>query len=86
MSDNPAFVARKFQDAQKLAAKGYSCPLCSDTFHAEPKLWEHAKRRHSQELGSKDAGTEAEVRKKLRQEAVGKAYVTAVQYTLRAVK
>ena len=75
MGDKPAFVARKFQDAQRLAAKGFSCPLCSDTFHAEPKLWEHAKSQHKQKLGFTDSVAEAEARRLFRHEAVGKAYV-----------
>ena len=82
MSDNPAFVARKFQDAQRLAAKGYACPLCSETFHAEPKLWEHGRTRHIKELGLSDAVAEAEIRKRFRHDAVGKAYVTTAHYTI----
>lgn len=78
MADKPAFVARKFQDAQRLAAKGFSCPLCSDTFQAEPKLWEHAKNQHRQMLGFADPVGEAEARKRFRHEAVGKAYVMTV--------
>ena len=75
MGDKPTFVARKFQDAQKLAAKGLSCPLCPDTFYADLKLWEHAKRRHQQELGLVDGTDEEKARKRFRHEAAEKAYV-----------
>ncbi|KAL8823252.1 MAG: hypothetical protein Q9191_006030 [Dirinaria sp. TL-2023a] len=78
MADKPAFVARKFQDAQRLAAKGFSCPLCSETFQAEPKLWEHAKSQHKQTLGYAGSVGEAEARKRFRSEAVPKAYVMTV--------
>jgi hypothetical protein len=75
MSDKPAFVARKFQDAQKLAAKGYFCPLCSDTFQVDQKLWEHAKTQHGQQLGLADVADEEKARKQFRREATAKAYV-----------
>lgn len=82
MGDKPAFVARKFQDAQKLAARGYSCPLCPDTFHADVKLWEHAKSTHQQELGLAGMTNEENARKSFRREAMEKAYVnTKHQYT-----
>ena len=80
MSDKPAFVARKFQDAQRLAAKGYSCPLCSDTFHADLKLWEHAKTCHPQELGPADPADDEKARKRFRREAIEKAYVVILRY------
>jgi len=75
MSEKPAFVARKFQDAQKLAAKGYFCPLCSDTFHVDQKLWEHAKKQHGQQLGLVDVADDENTRKQFRREAIAKAYV-----------
>lgn len=75
MSDKPAFLARKFQDAQKLAAKGLSCPLCSDTFHADLGLWEHAKIQHFQELDLGNADDEEKARQRFRREAIEKAYV-----------
>lgn len=78
--DKPAFVARKFQDAQKLAAKGYSCPLCSDTFPADPKLWQHAKVRHYEELGLGDMADEEGTRKRFRREAIEKAYVSNTKW------
>ena len=75
MGDKPAFVARKFQDAQKLAAKGYSCPICSDNFQADLKLWDHAKKQHPDELDLTKVGDEEHVRKRFRREAIEKAYV-----------
>lgn len=74
MSENPTFVARKFQDAQKLAAKGYSCPLCSDTFHADQKLWEHAKTQHWQQLDL-DVADEENARKRFWRDVIADAYV-----------
>lgn len=73
MSDKPAFVARKFQDAQKLAAKGYVCPL--DTFQVDQKLCEHAKSQHGQQLGLADVVDEEKARKQLWRETIAKAYV-----------
>lgn len=75
MSGNPAFVARKFQDDQKLAAKGFSCPLCSDTFDTDLRLWEHAKIQHWQELGLEEAADEEVARRRCIREAIEKAYV-----------
>ena len=73
--DKPAFVARKFQDAQRLAAKGFSCPLCAETFKAEPILWAHAKAQHQQARSLASAIDEVEPRKRFRHAAVEKAYV-----------
>jgi hypothetical protein len=79
MSEKPAFVARKFQDAQKLAAKGLYCPLCSDTFHADQKLWDHAKSQHGQELSLADLPDEEKARKQFRREAIAKTYVDTLR-------
>lgn len=75
MSETPVFVGRKIQDALKLADKGLVCPRCSDTFHAEPKLWDHAKVQHAQDLGLTDVADEQKARNQFRLEAVAKAYV-----------
>ena len=72
--DKPHFIARRFQDAQRLAAKGgYSCPFCIETFLAEPKLWEHAKLKHSDSLGLTDQTDETGMREGFRKAAKEKA-------------
>ena len=72
--DKPHFIARRFQNAQRLAAKGgYSCPSCMDTFQAEPKLWAHARLKHSDSLGLTDNTDETEKRERFRQAATEKA-------------
>ena len=83
MSDKPHFLARKIQDYQRASAKGYICPICThnENFQQEPKLWEHAKALHLQELGISENGDEGDVRKHFRQNAMERAYVTRPLYT-----
>ena len=75
MGDKQHFLERKIQEIQRLSAKGYLCPLCNVEFHQEPKLWDHAKRMHSQALAIPDSGPENEVRKRFRTESMELAYV-----------
>lgn len=77
MTDKPHFIARKFQDAQRLGPKGYICPLCDERFQAEPKLWAHAKAQHQQDLNAAGGTDETELRNKFRHEATEKTYVNA---------
>lgn len=80
MSNEPHFFARKYQEFQRASAKGYLCPLCPNTenFQLEPKLWEHAKTVHLQELGILQKGEEGDVRKQFRQDASERAYVMSL--------
>lgn len=76
MTDSkPHFIARKLQDAQRLAAKGLLCPHCEERFQAEHKLWAHAKSQHHQALNITATSDEAEIRKQFRYEATEKTYV-----------
>lgn len=77
MTQKPAhFVTRKFQDFQKLSARGYVCPICAEGFQDEPRLWTHAKTLHLQDLGISEGGDEAEKRRQFKSEAIERAYVT----------
>ena len=80
-TDKPHFLARKFQDLQRSTARGYICPVCSEAFQAEPKLWQHAKSLHPNSLGYTEEAQEADARKQFRQEAIDRAY--AVFYFMR---
>lgn len=57
----------------KAAARNkYSCPYCSDGFAQERRLWEHAKKLHSDDLDLSNAIDEGQLRKDLELKA---AYV-----------
>jgi len=71
----PHYLARKFQDFQRSTARGYICPVCTEAFQQEPRLWQHAKSLHPDSLGYPDVGGEAEARKQFKQQAVDRAYV-----------
>ena len=76
MSDSkPQFIARKFLNAQRLAAKGLSCPHCEERFQAESELWAHGKSQHPQALNITATADETEIRKQFRHEATEKTYV-----------
>ena len=72
---NPHYLARKIQDFQRSTARGYSCPVCAETFQQEPILWQHAKSSHPDSLGYTNVGGEAEARKCFKQQALDRAYV-----------
>ena len=71
------FLARKIQDFQRSTARGYVCPVCTELFQQEPKLWQHAKSSHPDSLGYSEPAGEAEARKQFRQEAIDRAYVVS---------
>lgn len=76
MTDKPHFLEARILDSKRRSAKdGYVCPLCNDSisFHAEPKLWDHAKKTHFDYIGRYT--DEAQARKELKQSALEKAYV-----------
>ena len=71
------FLVRKIQDSQRSIARGYVCPVCTELFQQEPKLWQHAKSSHPEALGYTELAGEAEARKQFRQEALDRAYVVS---------
>ncbi len=73
MSENPTFVARKFEETRKLVVKGYACPFSSDTFPADQKLREHAN-QHGQQLDL-DVADKENARKPFRGDAIPEVYV-----------
>ena len=82
MDNKPQFIARKFQNAQRLAAKGYLlCPLCDEKFQEGKKLWAHGKIQHHQASSATDA-EEARLRKHFLQEATEKTYVNTPENDL----
>ncbi|KAI4248970.1 MAG: hypothetical protein LQ352_005788, partial [Teloschistes flavicans] len=57
----------------KAAARNkYSCPYCSDGFAQERRLWEHAKKLHSDDLDLSNAIDEGQLRKDLELKAASK--------------
>lgn len=77
MSDKPHFLAGKFQDFQRLSARGFACPICNQSYQHESKIWEHAQREHLDVLGLDSSADQTEIRKKFRIEAMERAYVIA---------
>ena len=73
--DGARFVERKFLDFQRSSARRYVCPYCEDAFVQEPRLWEHAKQLHWDALQAEPGSDEEQLRKRLRSQAVEKAYV-----------
>ena len=81
-SSKPHPLARQFQDFQRQSAKGYVCPFCTDSdnrFTQELKLWQHAKAQHQDLVGHLDPSDEADARKRLRINAMDRAYVITCQ-------
>jgi hypothetical protein len=76
MCDKPHFLARKIQDFQRLSARGYVCPICSEYFQHENKIWAHAQEAHAEALGISNATEAGLIRRKFRHEAMERAYVT----------
>lgn len=75
MSEKPHFLARRFQNLQRRTARGFICPICSQYYEQEPKIWEHAVRAHLEVLGISSPTEQNEIRKKFRNEAMERAYV-----------
>ena len=75
MSEKPHFLARKIQNYQRQAARGYICPICSQYYPQEPKIWEHALRAHLEVLGISSSTEQNDIRKKFRNEAMERAWV-----------
>ncbi|MCJ1286474.1 hypothetical protein MMC26_005820 [Xylographa opegraphella] len=52
-NEKPHFLARKFQDFQRQAAKLFVCPLCAEepSFVSEQKLFDHATAAHRAVIG-----------------------------------
>lgn len=73
MSEKPHFLARKIQNFQRASARGYVCPLCSQFYQHEAKIWEHAVSKHLEVLGISASNEQNEIRKKFRTEAMDKA-------------
>lgn len=76
LGDRSHPLAQKFLEYQRRSTKGYPCPSCTDVYHQEQTLWDHALKIHRESLG--DLGSTEmvnTVRKRFRQEALDKAYV-----------
>ncbi len=62
-----------FLELQRKTAKGYTCPICEEIYHQEPKIWAHGLRNHQEYLGNTGSTEKAEgIRKRFRQEALDK--------------
>ena len=59
-------LARRILEHQRRSAKGYACPLCTEVYHEEQTLWDHALKIHQNLHGE---------RRHFRQQALDKAYV-----------
>ena len=67
-------LTQKILQHQRRAAKGYACPLCTDLYHQEQTLWDHALKNHLNVLGESGPTEVAnETRKRFRQQALDKA-------------
>ena len=44
--------------------QGYTCPLCTETFQAGPKLWGHAKQAHQDSADVAGTGDEEEAKRR----------------------
>ena len=65
-----------FLELQRKTAKGYACPVCTQTLSQEPKIWEHGVQNHPEYLGDIGSAEKADnARQRFRQEALDKAYV-----------
>ena len=72
----PNPLARDFLESKRRSAKGYACPFCTEVYHQEPKIWEHALQNHRASLGDLKTEEKTEsARKQFRQLALDKAYV-----------
>ncbi|KAL9611235.1 MAG: hypothetical protein Q9167_004118 [Letrouitia subvulpina] len=63
------FVAQKFQDYQRLSARGFACQYCLKTFDQETTWWDHVKRLH-QDLSDLQENEDGQARRRLRQRAI----------------
>lgn len=68
------FVAKKFQDYQRLSARGFACQYCLEIFDQETKWWEHLKSLH-QDLSDLQENEDGQARRRLRQRAIEYAWV-----------
>lgn len=76
LGDKSHPLAQKILEHQRRCAKGYACPLCTDVYHQEQTLWDHALKNHLNLLGDLESTEMANaVRKRFRQQALDKAYV-----------
>ncbi|KAL8646480.1 MAG: hypothetical protein Q9226_006835 [Calogaya cf. arnoldii] len=73
IDDGARFVERKVLDFQRSNAKGYVCPYCDEAFVQEPRLWDHARKNHTDHLHLDQESEQGQLRKQLRAQAVEKA-------------
>ena len=69
-------LTQKILEHQRRVAKGYACPFCTEVYHQEQTLWDHALKNHLNLLGDLGSTEMANaMQKKVRQQALQKAYV-----------